>query len=133
MIDLHKPRMYVRGFIVMANESTPPLPVLVLVRDLLFSSKITTTARAAGIQLKLLRDPAKLATETGDRLIVDLNLEGALPAAVDWRNRAHRPVIGFVSHVDTEIVAQARHGGIDHILARGAFADAIERWLTEKG
>jgi hypothetical protein len=58
----------------------PTDPVLCLVRDLLFLSKITATARSLGVEVKTLRDPAKLATETGDWLIVDLNQEAALPS-----------------------------------------------------
>ena len=44
-------------------------PVLALVRDLMFVSKIVATARSAGEPLKVVRDPAKLAGEAGRRLL----------------------------------------------------------------
>jgi sugar/nucleoside kinase (ribokinase family) len=104
-------------------------PVLCLVRDLLFLSKITATAGSLGIGVKTVRDPAKLAAEAGNRLIVDLNQEGALAAAVQWRQRTGLPVIGFVSHVDTETITAARAAGIDRILARSAFVEQLPKLL----
>ena len=72
-------------------------PVLVLVRDLLFASKISGTAQAMQVSVKMIRDPEKLAAEHGDRLIVDLNRPGALEAAASWKSSAGGSVIGFVS------------------------------------
>ncbi len=94
---------------------------LVLCRDLLFASKITGTAGASGMPIKLLRDPAKLAGESGGRLIVDLNQDGALDAALAWKRQSGGTVIGFVSHVDADTIRQARAGGIDRVLARSEF------------
>src|SRR5437868_1615938 len=98
----------------MMSERLPP-PVLALVRDLIFSTKITTTARAGGISVKVVRDPAKLAGETGSLLLVDLNLPGAIDAAAAWRGNG--AVVGFVSHVDAETASAARSAGIDRVMA----------------
>ncbi len=106
-------------------------PVLCLVRDLLFYSKIRAAAESAGIALKSLRDPAKLAEEIGGGLIVDLNQEGALQAASEWRQRTGRPVVGFVSHVDTETIDSARQAGIDRILARSKFEQTLAGILQD--
>ena len=115
-------------------------PILVLVRDLLFASRITATARAEGVEIRLLRDPAALAGEAaGRRLIVDLNQPGALDAAAAWRTAAGggaaeraaagREVVGFVSHVDAATIAAARRAGIDHVLARSAFVEKLPQLL----
>jgi hypothetical protein len=103
----------------MQNEER--LPILCLVRDLMFYSKIRAAAESAGVQLKSLRDPAKLADETGPGLIVDLNQENALQAAIAWRQKTNRAVIGFVSHVDTQTINTARAAGIDRVYARSQF------------
>jgi hypothetical protein len=104
--------------------------MLILVRDLLFGSRIIATARASGVEVKLLRDEAKLAGEAGERLIVDLNQPGALEAAVDWKGRgAGRIVIGFVSHVDADTIRRAREAGIDQILPRSRFVAELESIL----
>jgi hypothetical protein len=107
-------------------------PQLVLVRDLMFSSKISATAKAAGATIEMLRDPAMLADRAGDRLIVDLNQAGALDAAIAWKAAAEqRQVTGFVSHVDGETIARARSGGIDRIMPRSQFVVELDRLLRD--
>ncbi len=105
-------------------------PVLVFVRDLMFSSRITTVARDAGIDAKVVRTPEQLASEPGRKLMVDLNQEGFLQAALEWRKRTGRPVVGFVSHVDSATIAAAREGGIDQVMSRGQFVNAIADLLN---
>ena len=61
------------------------LPILCLVRDLLFYSKIRAAAESAGVVLKSVRDPGKLVDEAGAGLIVDLNQPQVLEAAGEWR------------------------------------------------
>ena len=95
--------------------------VLCLVRDLLFYSKIRAAAESGGATLKSLRDPAKLIEQSGTGLIVDLNQPDALQAAITWRQRTGRSVVGFVSHVDTQTINAARSAGIDRVLARSQF------------
>ena len=96
------------------------MPILALVRDLLFASKITATARSAGIEVKIIRDPAQLPNE-GDRLFVDLNQPAALEAAIRWKDATAGEVVGFVSHVDSEKIRAARQAGIDRIMPRSRF------------
>jgi DNA-binding NarL/FixJ family response regulator len=104
---------------------------LVLVRDLMFASKISATAKAAGAPIEMLRDPATLASRPGDRLIIDLNQPGTLDAAIAWKTvDPNRQVIGFVSHVDTQTIAQAKSAGIDRVLARSQFVASLESLLN---
>jgi hypothetical protein len=104
------------------------LPILVLVSDLIFSTRISTTARAAGIDVKLIRDPAKLAGAEGRLLLVDLNLAGAIEAAAAWR-AGDAQVIGFISHVDAETAVKARAAGIDRVMARSRFVEILPELL----
>jgi hypothetical protein len=101
------------------------LSVLALVSDLMFSSKISAEARACGVAVMMLRDPAKLEAQAGRMLIVDLNLAGAIAAAGAWRKATGREVVGFVSHVDAEAIANARDAGIDQIMARSRFVQVL--------
>src|SRR2546421_11946717 len=104
-------------------------PVLVLVRDLMFASKISATAQAVGVPVKLIRDPNKLTGEEGERLIVDLNQPEALEAAVQWKAKSGARVVGFVSHVDRETIDRARSLGIDEILPRSQFVQRLPELL----
>lgn len=104
--------------------------VLVLVRDLLFASKISGTAQSLGVTIKLIRDPEKLGDQAGDRLIVDLNQPGALDAAIQWKTAHAGEVIGFVSHVDRETIDRAKGGGIDQVLPRRQFVQLLTELLS---
>ena len=106
-------------------EAGEELPILVLVRDLLFSSHITAAARASGVPITTLRDPARVSGARGRRLIVDLNQPGALDAAAAWKDASAGDVVGFVSHVDGETIARARAAGIDRVLPRSRFVEVL--------
>ena len=114
------------------SEQTSPANVLVLVRDLMFVSKITATARAAGIDLTLLRNPDQLQSQPANRLIVDLALPGAIPAARRWRDATGRPVTAFVAHTDTAAITEARAAGLDRVLTRGRFTEDLPQLLAEE-
>ena len=79
--------------------------------------------------MRMVRDPAKLPAEGGKRLIVDLNQDGAIDAAVEWKARTGGAVVGFVSHVDTPTIAKAREAGVDQVLARSRFVEILSDLL----
>jgi hypothetical protein len=110
-------------------EDALGLPVLALVRDMIFASKIAGTARASGTTIKMLRDPAQLAGQAGRLLIVDLNLEGAIEAASEWKRIGGGDLVGFVSHVDSETIGRARSAGIEKIMARSQFVQDLAALL----
>jgi hypothetical protein len=100
-------------------------PILALVSDLIFSSKIMAEARAAGATVTIVRNPQSLGVQPGKQLIVDLNLPGAIPAAAQWRAATSGRVIGFVSHIDKAAIFQAREAGVDEILPRSQFVQIL--------
>ena len=103
------------------------LPVLVIVRDLLFLSRITATAKRLGVRVRILRDPSALTPDVpGRRVIADLDLPGAADAAAAWAavESDARPAAGFVQHVHAEAIRHARSLGIDPIVPRSRF-DAV--------
>jgi DNA-binding NarL/FixJ family response regulator len=106
-----------------------PLPILVLVSDLIFSSRISAEARAAASPIKMIRQPNLLAGQPGRRLIVDLNLPGAIFAAAQWRKNCGGEVIGFVSHSDLATIAEARTAGLDQVLPRSRFVEVLPELL----
>ena len=103
--------------------------IFALVRDLIFASRITATARSTGVGVKILREPRQLSSERGELLMLDLNQEGAIDAAVQWKQRTSGKTVGFSSHVDTATIERARAAGIDRILARSAFVEQLPQLL----
>jgi hypothetical protein len=114
---------------VMETESK--LPVIALVRDLMFSSKIMATGKALAVEVRVVRDPAQLPGQTGRILLVDLNLAGAIEAAAHWKNATGSRVVGFVSHVDTDTTRQAREAGLDQVMARSGFVEALPALIAQ--
>ncbi|MGE5609059.1 MAG: hypothetical protein ACM359_07380 [Bacillota bacterium] len=110
----------------------PPqaLPVIALVRDLLFATRISSTAHALSVPVKMVRDPHQLNADAARCLIVDLNLPGAIDAAVGWKATQGGPVVGFVSHVDTATIEHARSAGIDRVVARSQFVQILPQLLA---
>ena len=106
-----------------------PAGVVVFVRDLMFSGRILAEARAQQVSVKIVRDGKELHKENGKRLIVDLNQEGAIEAAVAWKEKQSGEVVGFVSHVDNETIERARASGIDRVLSRGQFVQVVGELL----
>jgi DNA-binding NarL/FixJ family response regulator len=116
--------------------------ILAAVDDLLFSSKIRTTARQAGVDLTFARTPAEILEQSRAQkpalVIFDLNSAKAEPietiaAIKNDPELSSLRTLGFVSHVHTGLIDAARAAGIDAVMARSAFAANLAQILTEHG
>src|SRR5438477_8537447 len=116
--------------------------ILVAVDDLLFSSKIRTTAKQAGVELAFARTPPEILEQARALrpalFIVDLNSAKADPlGTVTAMKRdpalASIRTLGFVSHVHTDLIAAARQAGVDEVMARSAFAGRLADILLAAG
>ena len=105
--------------------------VLVAVDDLLFSSKIRSTAKGAGVDLVFARSPEEILQQARalapSLVIFDLNSAKTDPIqtiAAMKKDPAMAGIrtVGFVSHVDTSVIQAARQAGADDVMARSAFA-----------
>jgi len=113
--------------------------IIAAVDDLMFTSKISSTARQLGIEVAFARsceELLRLAHALKPTLvIVDLNsrtldVPGAIAAIKADAELASISMLGFVSHVDTDAIARAKAAGIDEVLARSAFSARIAEILT---
>lgn len=107
--------------------------------DLLFSSKIRTTAKQAGAELAFARTPGDILAQARairPRLVIfDLNSPkiDAIHTVQALRQDpalAELPTMGFVSHVDTQTILAAREAGVDEVMARSAFAANLDKILS---
>jgi PleD family two-component response regulator len=115
--------------------------VLAAVDDLLFSSKVRATAKQLGVELAFARTPddilAQARAHPPSLVIFDLNCAKTDPLATIAALKADArlgavPVIAFVSHVQTDLIAAARAAGADEVMARSAFAADLPRILTRQ-
>jgi len=113
--------------------------IVAAVDDLMFSSRIRTAARQMGIDLSFARSPEDLLSQARAKnpglIIFDLNATNLDPIATIAALKADDSLraittIGFVSHVDASLIAQARAAGIDEVLARSAFSARLGEILT---
>lgn len=115
------------------------VPSLIIVGDdLIFSSRISATARSIGAHLRSVRTvEAALAQSEqapADCVIVDLALPGLqLTALVEGlSNLGHRPlIVAYGSHVDTAGLKAAQEAGCDLVLTRSQFVEQLETGLPE--
>lgn len=104
---------------------TPTHPaVLALVRDLMFSSKISSAGTAAGRAVRVLRDPALLPTMDAALLIVDLSQPSFIEPATQWQRRTGGRVIGFAGHVDTAALSTGEAAGFE-VMTNGALTGRL--------
>ena len=108
--------------------------ILVVVDDLLFRSKISSAAKAGGVTVRAATtaDAAleRLREERPTLVIFDLDSARTRPFEVLKHMAADPtlaaiPTLGFVSHVHTEIIREARNHGVGEVLARSAFATSL--------
>ena len=119
----------------MVNENaSSATDVLALVDDLFFQAKLAETARKLGIMLKtvstgaalvkeLERTPAGVRGDLPRLVVVDLNArQGALEAIEQLQRSGNLiPIIGFLSHVQTELAQRARAAGCKQVMPRSSF------------
>ena len=107
--------------------------ILAVVDDLFFLSKIQETAKHLGVEVKSAQ-PADLPEAAHATVpavfLVDLNHRSGkalevLRALKSDSKTKHLAVIGFVSHVQNELIAAAREAGCDLVLARSAFVSQL--------
>jgi len=113
--------------------------VVCVVDDLMFSVKISTAARALGTPVYFERDAAKVLTSIREKspslVILDLNGSRLKPLETIAALKADESLrgihtLGYVAHVDAEIIAAARRAGIDDVIARSAFSERMGAILS---
>jgi DNA-binding NarL/FixJ family response regulator len=109
--------------------------VVALMDDLFFQMKLAETARHLGVEVKVAATAdalLPLLNPTPKLLIVDLNSRSQPIAAIERLRAAKNGVrvVGFLSHVQTELAAQARAAGCDEVMPRSAFTQNLAAILA---
>lgn len=120
-----------------AHSGETPGVVLALVSDMIFATKISTTARALGRDVVVLssidRLDALISQKHPPLLLIDLDSMGddAMRAIQIARNHATKPrVVAFVSHVNVGLADRARDAGATSVMPRSKFTNDLPQILT---
>ncbi len=98
--------------------------------DLFFQMKIAETAKVLGVEFKVASSPEGLIglLDPPTRLvIVDLNARSNPIATIQSLRATHKDlrVLAFLSHVQTELAAQARAAGCNEVMPRSTFTQNL--------
>ena len=114
--------------------------ILAAVDDMFFAAKIRATAEALGVSIKFHRRLEGLVSAAGgelpDLIIVDLHNEKLNPIDMARELKANQgaktiPLLGFFSHVQTDLQRAALEAGYDQVIPRSAFSRDLAKILAE--
>lgn len=109
--------------------------VVALVDDLFFQMKLAETAKQLGVEVKVATNGEALLAlmESAPKLvIVDLNARSQPLQIIEKLRQARKDirVVGFLSHVQRELAAQAQAAGCDEVLPRSSFTQNLAAILS---
>ena len=111
--------------------------ILAVLDDLFFTVKINEAAKRAGVPVEFVKsakDALDQAYAHPPMIILDLNCASLDPLKLIEDLKSHNALkrirlIGYVSHVQAELIQKAREAGCDMVLARSAFSKDLPRIL----
>jgi CheY-like chemotaxis protein len=113
--------------------------ILAILDDLMFSSKIKTTAKQLGTTVTFARSSdgalADMRAKRPALVILDLNNPRTNPLAIVAAMKADPalaaiPIVGYASHVQVDVINAARNAGVDQVLARSGFVEHLPEILS---
>ena len=107
--------------------------VLVAVRDLVFRSKIHAASQRLGLPVRFAPRGATLeeaARESGGgTILADLSEPGVLEGVRAVKRAGPTRVVGFLGHLETELMRAAAEAGVDEVLTRGELVRRLDDLL----
>ena len=110
--------------------------VVAYITDLFFQAKVNETARALGVDLRIVSSLPALWSELeadGGALLLDLNAQGIQPASLIAQVKLKTPAVhvtAYCSHVQKDLMEKATRAGADQILPRSEFSRRLAEILT---
>jgi CheY-like chemotaxis protein len=115
--------------------------ILAVLDDLMFTSKIKSTASGLGVAVTFARSAdaalAEMRKTTPDLVIFDLNNARINPLAIVEAMKqdealARVPTVGYLSHVMTDLIEASRKAGVGEVMARSAFTARLADILAAR-
>jgi CheY-like chemotaxis protein len=108
--------------------------ILAVLDDLMFTSKIKTTASQLGVAVTFARSAdaalGEMRKAAPSLVIFDLNNARIDPLAIVSSMKqdptlAAIPTVGYASHVQADVISAARQAGVGNVMARSAFTQQL--------
>ena len=113
--------------------------VIAAVDDMLFISKIRATAEHLGVDVRFARNSDALLASAreikANLIIVDLHAQKINPIALATALKSDPELqaielLGFFSHVETDLMREATKAGYDRVMPRSAFSNDLASILA---
>lgn len=104
-----------------------PRKIVAVLNDLMFTVKIADAAKRAGVAVEFAKTPDEAVQKAEGAVAVILDLNFVPPDLIS--KLKPRPLIGYVSHVQKEVIRQARENGCDTVMARSAFVQNLSNLM----
>ena len=113
--------------------------VISVVDDMFFASKIRAVAEAAGVEISFPRSQEAVVSKARETkpglMVVDLHNQRIDPVALARELKADDELrgikmLGFFSHVQTELQRSALAAGFDQVIPRSVFARDLPKLLA---
>ncbi len=112
--------------------------VVAVLNDLFFRVKIQEAAKRAGVELVIVQSQGEALAQAKDQpvvMILDLNDMKAEPLSTIERLKGDKEtrnisLLGYVSHIQTDLIQSARERGCDVVMARSAFSQNLLKLLS---
>ena len=114
--------------------------ILAVLDDLMFTSKIKTTANQIGVTVAFARSAenalAEMRKSPPSLVILDLNNARTNPLGIVAGMREDPAlkaihIVGYASHVQVDVINAARQAGVDDVMARSAFTQNLAEILSK--
>src|SRR5712692_1556395 len=113
--------------------------VIAVVDDLFFASKIRGTAEQLAVTVRFVKTCDEVITasiEPPALIIADLHSQRCDPIQLAQQIKSNPrlravPLLGFFSHVETELKRQAEEAGFDRVIPRSVFSNDLGRILRD--
>ena len=107
-----------------------PKRVLAVVNDLFFSVKISEAAKRNGLALEFVKESGEVLEKAKGKpslIVFDLNFDAVDPLEFITKLKASADtkgvsLLGYLSHLQSELKVKAQDAGCDMVLARSAFS-----------
>ena len=110
-----------------------------VVDDLMFTVKINEAAKKAGLPIKFVKahdvaianakeQPSLIVTDLNCQTLDGVQLVRDLKAADETKAI---PLIGFLSHVQADLIKSAREAGCDQVMPRSAFSMKVQEIFAQ--
>lgn len=113
--------------------------IIAVVDDIFFASKIRGTAEQVGVAVAFARSADGVSemvqSDVPSLVICDLHSQKINPFELARELKAneetrHIPLLGFFSHVQTELQREAQQAGFDRVIPRSVFASSLIKILS---